>query len=76
MTARFERFDPTPGCSCRLVLTYAAPSTAGGKSSADSDIVEARYVDLVRNDRVVQAVIAIPARITRTLRKESERRLS
>jgi uncharacterized protein YndB with AHSA1/START domain len=56
MTARFERFDPTPGGSYRLVLTYAAPTTAGGKSSADSDIVEARYVDVVRNDRVVQAV--------------------
>ena len=56
MTARFERFDPTPGGSYRLVLTYADPTDARGKSSADSDIVEARYVDIVPNDRVVQAV--------------------
>lgn len=56
MTARFERFDPTPGGSYRLVLTYANPSDSGGKSSTDSDIVEARYVDIVGNDRVVQAV--------------------
>ena len=56
MTARFERFDPTPGGSYRLVLTYADPSEARGKSSADSDIVEARYVDIVPGDRVVQAV--------------------
>ena len=56
MTARFERFDPTPGGSYRLVLTYADPADARGKSSADSDIVEARYVDIVPNDRVVQAV--------------------
>ena len=56
MTARFERFDPRPGGSYRLVLTYAEPDGARGKSSADSDIVEARYVDIVPNVRVVQAV--------------------
>jgi uncharacterized protein YndB with AHSA1/START domain len=56
MTARFEQFNPTPGGSYRLVLTYADPTDARGKSSADSDIVEARYVDIAPNDRVVQAV--------------------
>ena len=56
MTARFERFDPRPGGSYRLVLTYLDPTDSRGKSSADSDIVEARYVDIVANDRVVQAV--------------------
>jgi len=56
MTARFERFDPIPGGSYRLVLTYADPMATGAKSSSDSDIVEARFVDIVRNDRVVQAV--------------------
>jgi uncharacterized protein YndB with AHSA1/START domain len=56
MTARFERFDPTPGGSYRLVLTYADPAGSRGKSSADSDIVETRYVDIVPNTRVVQAV--------------------
>lgn len=55
MTARFERFDPRPGGSYRLILTYADPSTAA-KSTTDSDIVEARYVDIVENARVVQAV--------------------
>ena len=56
MTARFERFDPRPGGSYRLVLTYLDPTDSRGKSSADSDIVEARYVDIVANDCVVQAV--------------------
>src|SRR5919112_4831119 len=56
MTARFERFDPTPGGSYRLVLTYADAAGARGKSSDDSDIVEASYVDIVPDDRVVQAV--------------------
>ncbi|HSJ91215.1 MAG TPA: SRPBCC family protein [Ilumatobacter sp.] len=56
MTATFERFDPTPGGSYRLVLTYVDPPRSGGKSTADSDVVEARYVEIVPDDRVVQAV--------------------
>ncbi len=56
MTARFEQFDPRPGGSYRLVLTYADASRAAGKATADSDVVEARYVDIVPDVRVVQAV--------------------
>ena len=56
MTARFERFDPRPGGSYRLVLTYADASLSPGKATADSDIVEARYVELVPDVRVVQEV--------------------
>lgn len=56
MIAKFERFDPRPGGSYRLLLTYVDPAASRGKSSADSDIVEARYVDIVPGVRVVQAV--------------------
>jgi uncharacterized protein YndB with AHSA1/START domain len=56
MTATFERFDPKPGGSYRIVLTYADPTGSPGKSSVDTDIVEGRYVEIVPNDRVVQAV--------------------
>ena len=56
MTAKFERFDPRPGGSYRLLLTYVDPADSRGKSSADSDIVEARYVDIVPGVRVVQTV--------------------
>ena len=56
MTARFERFDPRPGGSYRLILTYLDPSGAPGKGTADADIVEARYIDVVPDARVVQAV--------------------
>ena len=56
MTGRFERFDATPGGSYRMVLTYADPSDSRGKSSPGADVVEARFVDIVPNDRVVQAV--------------------
>src|SRR5437868_7898555 len=56
MTGRFERFDPRPGGSYRLVLTYADASAARGKSTAATDIVESRFVDLIPGVRVVQAV--------------------
>ena len=56
MSGRFERFDARPGGSYRLVLTYADASSARGKATADSDIVEARFVDVVPGVRVVQAV--------------------
>ncbi len=56
MTARFERFDPRPVGTYRLVLTYSDASGAPGKAAAQSDIVEARYVDIVPDHRVVQAV--------------------
>lgn len=56
MTGRFERFDPRPGGSYRLILTYREGTSASGKATADSDIVEARFVEVVPNTRVVQAV--------------------
>lgn len=56
MAARFERFDLRPGGSYRLVLTYADASAAQGKATSDSDVVEARFVDVVPEERVVQAV--------------------
>ncbi|HVE94000.1 MAG TPA: SRPBCC family protein [Acidimicrobiales bacterium] len=56
MTATFERFDPTVGGSYRLVLTYSEATDARGKSAADADVVEARYVEIVENQRVVQSV--------------------
>lgn len=55
MSGRFERYDATPGGGYRLVLTYADDASVG-KSTADSDVVEARFVELVPGVRVVQAV--------------------
>jgi uncharacterized protein YndB with AHSA1/START domain len=56
MTGRFERFDARPGGSYRLVLTYTDGSSGSGKATPESDIVEARFVDIVPGVRVVQAV--------------------
>jgi uncharacterized protein YndB with AHSA1/START domain len=61
MTGRFERFDLRPGGSYRLVLTFRGTRAAGGKATADSDIVEARFVDIVPDERVVQAVEFVSA---------------
>lgn len=56
MTGRFDRFDARPGGSYRLILTYADASSSPGKATPDSDVVEARFVDIVPDVRVVQAV--------------------
>ena len=56
MTGRFEHFDASPGGSYRLVLTLADGSTSRGKSSDDTDVVDARFVELTPGVRVVQAV--------------------
>jgi len=56
MRGRFERFDLRPGGSYRLVLTYRDPAAGSGKATADSDVVDARFVDVVPGERLVQAV--------------------
>jgi uncharacterized protein YndB with AHSA1/START domain len=56
MTGTFERFDARTGGSYRLVLTYADASASRGKATADTDVIESRFVDLVPGVRVVQAV--------------------
>ena len=56
MSGRFDRFDARPGGSYRMVLTYPDATTASGKATADSDIVEVRFIDIVPGVRVVQAV--------------------
>jgi uncharacterized protein YndB with AHSA1/START domain len=56
MTGRFERFDARPGGSYRLVLTHQDGASDSGKTTANSDVVEARYIEIVPQARVVQAV--------------------
>lgn len=60
MTGRFERFDARPGGSYRLVLVYDDDddddASGSGKASPNADIVEARFVEVVPDVRVVQAV--------------------
>lgn len=56
MRARIERFEPHPGGSYRMILTYDDPAGAPGKASADSDIVEGRFVVLDPGERIVWEV--------------------
>lgn len=56
MSGELERFDARPGGSFRMILTYADASEAAGKTTADSDVVEARFVDIISGTRVVLAV--------------------
>ena len=56
MTGRFEHFDARPGGSYRLVLTYADAQAARGKSAGDSDVVDARFVEIVPEEGVTAAV--------------------
>ncbi|WP_406814435.1 SRPBCC domain-containing protein [Mycobacterium sp. M23085] len=56
MSGQFEHFDVRPGGSYRMRLTYADAPESGGKSNADSDVVDVRFVEIVPDERVVQAV--------------------
>jgi uncharacterized protein YndB with AHSA1/START domain len=56
MTGKFERFDLRPGGSYRLVLTYDDGPQGSGKTTGDSDVVEARFIEISANERIVQEV--------------------
>jgi uncharacterized protein YndB with AHSA1/START domain len=56
MTGRFERFDLRPGGSFRLVLTYDDAASGPGKAGGGSDVVEARILEVVPDERVSYAV--------------------
>jgi len=56
MTARVEHFDARDGGAYRLVLTYQDAMGAPGKSSADEDVVEGRFIEVIPGVRLVQEV--------------------
>ena len=55
MTSRVHSFDPSEGSTFRISLTYDAPTEAG-KTSAQTDTFHGRFVQLVPDTKVVQAV--------------------
>ncbi len=55
MTGEMVEFDPRPGGRYRMILRYDDASISG-KSGGNEDIAEARFVELVTNQRIVQAV--------------------
>jgi uncharacterized protein YndB with AHSA1/START domain len=53
MTGRFDWFDARLGGSYRLVLTHDDASTPG-KSEANTDVADVRFVEIERPKRVVE----------------------
>ncbi|MDK1376924.1 MULTISPECIES: SRPBCC family protein [unclassified Sinorhizobium] len=57
MRGKIERFEAREGGVYRMALIYEEPSlSTRGKTSASTDIVEGRFVQLVPDERVVQRV--------------------
>ena len=55
MTGAFQLFEPRPGGRYRMTLTYETPDSATpGKSAADADVVEGKFIELVPGKRIVQ----------------------
>ncbi|OZB90129.1 SRPBCC family protein [Paenibacillus sp. XY044] len=58
MKGRIFEFDPRAGGTYRMSLTYLEKNgTTQGKTSEDTDIVEGRFLELVPDERIVQAVV-------------------
>lgn len=57
MTGRILAFEPYQGGDYRLALTYDVPDhSTPGKSSAHTDIVSGRFLEIIPDERIVQAV--------------------
>ena len=56
MTGRMLNFAFREGGAYRMRLTYNEPQHAAGKTSADADEVEVRFIKLVEGERIEQAV--------------------
>lgn len=56
MTGSIEHLDAWPGGSYRMVLTNPEGSGSWGKSTENSDIVVAKFIELIPGQRVTYAV--------------------
>jgi uncharacterized protein YndB with AHSA1/START domain len=57
MTGHIYEFDPRPGGTYRMALTYSKrKQLTRGKSSEDTDVVRGRFVKLVSDEQVVHLV--------------------
>lgn len=57
MTGEVHHFDPRAGGTYRMTLTYLDAEHGPGKSAENADVVQGRFVELVLDTRVVQAVV-------------------
>ncbi|QJR02892.1 ATPase [Sphingobium yanoikuyae] len=56
MSAKIFHFDPRTGGGYRMAFIYDDAETGKGKSTADADIFEGRFVELVPEEKIVEAV--------------------
>ena len=57
MTAHVHVFDPREGGTYRMSLTYRDPKQSpGGKTSEDTDTFQGRFVELVPDEKIVEAI--------------------
>ncbi|MGZ5912996.1 MAG: SRPBCC family protein [Reyranella sp.] len=57
MTARVHAFEAREGGVYRMSLTYRDPQQSpGGKTSKDTDTFQGRFVELVPDEKVVEAI--------------------
>lgn len=54
MTGQIDLFEPRAGGRYRMTLRHEEPGAGGGKSDADSDVIEGEFVAMVPDTRVVQ----------------------
>lgn len=56
MTAKILEFDPRPGGIYKMAFIYSETDHGRGKSTADADIFEGRFVELVPDELIVEEV--------------------
>lgn len=56
MDARLDAFDPRRGGGYRMTLTYIDAYARAGKTTANSDVVQARFVEIEPDERIVEAI--------------------
>lgn len=57
MTGKMHEFDLSAGGRYRMSLTYADPKGAPGKTTADTDSFKGRFVELIPDEKVVEAIV-------------------
>jgi uncharacterized protein YndB with AHSA1/START domain len=57
MTAKVHVFEAREGGTYRMSLTYREPKRSpGGKTSQDIDTFQGRFVELIRDEKIVEAI--------------------
>ncbi|MGN6149601.1 MAG: SRPBCC domain-containing protein [Rhizomicrobium sp.] len=56
MTAKVHSFDARAGGGYRMSLTYRDPARPAGKTTDDTDTFDGRFVELIPNEKIVEAI--------------------